>query len=120
MELSLISLVSLLVVCSAVLIRNKAMIKRRVTSIAPSLRSLLAGAGAITFGLVFATPTFAQSHQGGEASLELPDLSQVTFLNGITGHNLLLVGILISVLGLAFGLVIYMQLQRLPVHKAMK
>jgi len=119
-ELSLISLVSLLVVCSAVLIRNKAMIKRRVTSIAPSLRSLLAGAGAITFGLVFATPTFAQSHQGGEASLELPDLSQVTFLNGITGHNLLLVGILISVLGLAFGLVIYMQLQRLPVHKAMK
>ena len=120
MELSLISLVSLLVVCSAVLIRNKAMIKRRVTSIAPSLRSLLAGAGAITFGLVFATPTFAQSHQGGEASLELPDLSQVTFLNGITGHNLLLVGIVISVLGLAFGLVIYMQLQRLPVHKAMK
>jgi K(+)-stimulated pyrophosphate-energized sodium pump len=119
-ELSLISLVSLLVVCSAVLIRNKAMIKRRVTSIAPSLRSLLAGAGAITFGLVFATPTFAQSHQGGEASLELPDLSQVTFLNGITGHNLLLVGILVSVLGLAFGLVIYMQLQRLPVHKAMK
>ncbi|HEY9503834.1 MAG TPA: sodium-translocating pyrophosphatase [Pyrinomonadaceae bacterium] len=120
MELSLISLVSLLVVCSAVLIRNKAMIKRRVTSIAPSLRSLLAGAGAITFGLAFATPTFAQSHQGGEASLELPDLSQVTFLNGITGHNLLLVGIVISVLGLAFGLVIYMQLQRLPVHKAMK
>ncbi|HSE26271.1 MAG TPA: sodium-translocating pyrophosphatase [Pyrinomonadaceae bacterium] len=96
------------------------MIARRVTSIAPSLRSLLAGAGAITFGLAFATPTFAQSHQGGEASLELPDLSQVTFLNGITGHNLLLVGIVISVLGLAFGLVIYMQLQRLPVHKAMK
>jgi K(+)-stimulated pyrophosphate-energized sodium pump len=119
-ELSLISLVSLLVVCSAVLIRKKAMITRRVTSIAPSLRSLLAGAGAITFGLVFATPTFAQSHQGGEASLELPNLSEVTFLNGITGHNLLLVGILISALGLAFGLVIYMQLQRLPVHKAMK
>jgi K(+)-stimulated pyrophosphate-energized sodium pump len=119
-ELSLISLVSLLVVCSAVLIRKKAMITRGVTSIAPSLRSLLAGAGAITFGLVFATPTFAQSHQGGEASLELPDLSQVTFLNGITGHNLLLLGIVISVLGLAFGLVIYMQLQRLPVHKAMK
>jgi len=119
-ELSLISLVSLLVVCSAVLIRKKAMITRGVTSIAPSLRSLLAGAGAITFGLVFATPTFAQSHQGGEASLELPDLSQVTFLNGITGHNLLLFGIVISALGLAFGLVTYMQLQRLPVHKAMK
>jgi len=119
-ELSLISIVSLLVVCSAVLIRKKAMITRRVTSFAPSLRSLLAGAGAITFGLLFATPTFAQSHQGGEASLELPDLSQVTFLNGITGHNLLLIGIVISVLGLAFGLAIYMQLQKMPVHKAMK
>jgi len=119
-ELSLISIVSLLVVCSAVLIRKKAMITKRVTSIAPSLRSLLAGAGAITFGLLFATPTFAQSHQGGEASLELPDLSQVTFLNGITGHNLLLIGIVISILGLAFGLAIYMQLQKMPVHKAMK
>ncbi|HET6861961.1 MAG TPA: sodium-translocating pyrophosphatase, partial [Pyrinomonadaceae bacterium] len=120
MELSLILLVSLLVVCSAVLIRKKAMIARRVTSIAPSFRSFLAGAGAITFGLLFATPTFAQSHQGGEASLELPDLSQVTFLNGITGHNLLLFGIVISVLGLGFGLAIYMQLQKMPVHRAMK
>ena len=43
--------------------------------------------------LALAIPTYAQSHQGGEASLELPDLTQVTFLNGITGHNLLLFGI---------------------------
>ena len=70
--------------------------------------------------LAFALPTYAQSHQGGEANLELPDLTQVTFLNGINGHNLLLFGIVICVLGLGFGLAIYMNLQRLPVHRAMR
>jgi len=70
--------------------------------------------------LALGIPTYAQSHQGGEASLELPDLTQVTFLNGITGHNLLLFGIVICVLGLGFGLAIYMNLQRLPVHRAMR
>ena len=38
---------------------------------------------------------------GGEASLKLPDLSQVTFLGGIDGHKLLLVGLLFCVFGLA-------------------
>jgi K(+)-stimulated pyrophosphate-energized sodium pump len=70
--------------------------------------------------LAFALPTYAQSHQGGEANLELPDLTQVTFLNGINGHNLLLFGIVICILGLGFGLAIYMNLQRLPVHRAMR
>jgi K(+)-stimulated pyrophosphate-energized sodium pump len=60
--------------------------------------------------LAFALPTYAQSHQGGEASLELPDLAQVTFFNGVSGHNLLLFGIIICVLGLGFGLAIYMNL----------
>ncbi len=68
----------------------------------------------------FALPTYAQSHQGGEASLELPDLAQVTFLNGISGHNLLLGGIVVCLLGLGFGMAIYMNLQRLPVHRAMR
>jgi K(+)-stimulated pyrophosphate-energized sodium pump len=70
--------------------------------------------------LALGIPTYAQSHQGGEASLELPDLTQVTFFNGITGHNLLLFGIVICVLGLGFGLAIYMNLQRMPVHRAMR
>jgi len=39
---------------------------------------------------------------GGEASLKLPDLSQVTFL-GIDGHKLLLFGIVICIFGLGFG-----------------
>ena len=37
---------------------------------------------------------------GGEASLKLPDLTQVTFL-GMNGHNLLLIGLVFCGLGLA-------------------
>ncbi len=61
----------------------------------------------------------AASPGGGEANLILPDLSQVTFLNGIDGHTLLLGGILICLLGFAFGLVIMTQLKNLPVHPSM-
>ena len=56
---------------------------------------------------------------GGEANLQLPDLRQVTFLGGIDGHNLLLVGIVVSLLGMVFGFVIYTMLRNLPVHKSM-
>ena len=41
---------------------------------------------------------------GGEASLKLPDLSQVLFL-GIDGHRLLMIGILFCIFGLGFGLI---------------
>ncbi len=60
----------------------------------------------------------AGAHGGGEASLVLPDLSSETFL-GVTGHSLLLVGILVSALGLVFGLVVAKQLKALPVHRSM-
>jgi len=70
--------------------------------------------------IAFALPVYAQTHRGGEANLELPELTQVTFLNGINGHNLLLFGIVICVLGLGFGLAMYMNLQRMPVHRAMR
>jgi K(+)-stimulated pyrophosphate-energized sodium pump len=55
----------------------------------------------------------------GEAGLKLPDLSQVNFL-GINGHTLLAYGILFCVLGLIFGLAIYVKLKNLPVHKSMR
>ena len=50
----------------------------------------------------------------------LPELSRVTFLNGIDGHNLLLGGIVVCILGLAFGLAMYMNLKNMPVHRAMR
>jgi len=56
-----------------------------------------------------------------EIDLKLPDLSSVRFLgDSINGHNLLLFGILICVLGLLFGIVSYGQLKNLPVHRAMR
>ncbi len=76
--------------------------------------------GAAIASLAFALPTYAQHQPGGEANLQLPELDQVTFFNGITGHNLLLFGIVVCVLGLVFGLAIYMNLKKLPVHRAMR
>jgi len=56
-----------------------------------------------------------------EANLVLPDLSSQTFLAGAAnGRSLLMFGILVSVLGLVFGLVQYTQLRDLPVHKSMR
>ena len=50
--------------------------------------------------------------------LVLPDLSSQSFF-GMNGHTLLTLGLIIAVLGIVFGLVIYGQLQRLPVHRSM-
>ncbi len=79
---------------------------------------------------LFAAPTFAAApvnadtpvfqRPAGEANLVIPDLNNVKFFNSsIGGHDLLLTGFVISILGLIFGLVIYLQLKRLPVHKSM-
>ena len=57
---------------------------------------------------------------GGEASLVLPDLNQATFLGDIGGRSLLIGGLVICALGLLFGLLIYVQLRDLPVHKSMR
>jgi K(+)-stimulated pyrophosphate-energized sodium pump len=61
----------------------------------------------------------APHHGGGEANLILPDLRSESFL-GLSGHDLLLFGILVSALGLVFGLVIARQLRDLPVHRSMR
>ncbi|HEU5049505.1 MAG TPA: sodium-translocating pyrophosphatase, partial [Gemmatimonadales bacterium] len=55
---------------------------------------------------------------GGEVNLQLPDLNQGDFL-GFTGHEILLSGLLVCVLGLLFGLMSYANVKRLPVHRAM-
>jgi K(+)-stimulated pyrophosphate-energized sodium pump len=60
----------------------------------------------------------AAPRAGGEANLILPDLSQVTF-QGIDGHTLLLVGLIVCALGGLFGLVIARQLKAMAVHPSM-
>nr|WP_051681794.1 sodium-translocating pyrophosphatase [Cellulomonas sp. HZM] len=57
---------------------------------------------------------------GGEASLQLPDLSSVTVLGGMSGRVLLGLGLVVCALGLAFGVATYLQLRRLPVHPSMR
>ena len=57
---------------------------------------------------------------GGEASLVLPDLNSAKFFNdSVGGKDLLYSGLVVSVVGLAFGLMIYSQLKNMPVHKSM-
>ncbi len=67
--------------------------------------------------LLGAAPVFAQ----GEADLRLPDLSTVTIngLGGIGGREVLMVGLVVSALGLVFGLMMYRHLRDLPVHSSM-
>ncbi len=61
----------------------------------------------------------ASEHRpGGEVNLRLPDLNQGDFL-GFTGHEILLSGLLVCVLGLLFGLWSYNRVKNLPVHRSM-
>src|SRR5215203_1018081 len=55
---------------------------------------------------------------GGEVNIQLPDLNQGDFL-GMTGHQILLSGLVVCVLGLLFGLWTYTAVKNLPVHKSM-
>ncbi|HWE01025.1 MAG TPA: sodium-translocating pyrophosphatase [Tepidisphaeraceae bacterium] len=54
----------------------------------------------------------------GDQDLVLPDLKSQTFF-GVNGHTLLMMGLVIALLGIGFGLVIYAQLKKLPVHRSM-
>jgi K(+)-stimulated pyrophosphate-energized sodium pump len=65
---------------------------------------------------ILGAPTAALA---SEADLVLPDLKTQQFF-GMSGHTLLALGLVIAALGIVFGLVIYMQLQKLPVHRSMK
>ncbi len=57
-------------------------------------------------------------HHGGEANLILPDLSSVQVL-GMSGHSLLLIGMLVALGGLVFGVVALLQVKNLPTHRSM-
>jgi K(+)-stimulated pyrophosphate-energized sodium pump len=77
-------------------------------------------AAAVTLFLLHASTAFAQPSEaaGGEANLQLPDLSSVSFL-GMDGHKLLTIGLIFCAFGLVFGLAICLQLKNMPVHKSM-
>jgi K(+)-stimulated pyrophosphate-energized sodium pump len=89
-----------------------------------SIKALLSSVAllAITlFGLTaFAQPRgMAAHHGGGEDSLRVPDLLDTQQFFGLPAAHLLQLGLIVCVLGIVFGLVIFMQLKNAPVHKSM-
>ncbi len=88
-----------------------------MTSVLSWMTSMAAQAGASPEVATAAAHTSARPHS--EADLVLPDFRQVEFM-GINGWNILLLGILVSAIGMIFGLVVYRRLRDLPVHSAMK
>ena len=66
----------------------------------------------------FATATALRA---SEADLKIPSLETVKFdgLFGVTGIQLMYMGILMCAIGMTFGLVQYWQTKALPVHKSM-
>jgi K(+)-stimulated pyrophosphate-energized sodium pump len=79
-----------------------------------------AAGSALVLMLISAGTAMADESTSGEANLKLPDLSEVRFLWGIDGHQLLVWGILFCIFGLAFGMTIYVRLKNLPVHRSMR
>jgi K(+)-stimulated pyrophosphate-energized sodium pump len=80
---------------------------------ANALRSIILG--------LLALALIAPQALASEAELVLPDLNDASTASffGLTGHNLLLGGLAVCVLGMLFGLVMYVQLKNLPVHRSM-
>ena len=56
---------------------------------------------------------------GGEANLELPDLSGVVVGLGLGGRALLLIGLVVCLAGLGFGVFTFVRLRRAAVHESM-
>jgi K(+)-stimulated pyrophosphate-energized sodium pump len=85
------------------------------------IRSVMRALMTVVALVALGAPLFAQE-AGGEANLKLPrlDLPGVTFLGGISGTNLLLGGLVVSALGLIFGLIIFTRLRNMPVHDSMR
>jgi K(+)-stimulated pyrophosphate-energized sodium pump len=69
-------------------------------------------------GLVLLAIFLPQVALAGEADLILPDLGSVDFL-GMSGRSLLMGGMVICIFGFIFGLVQFLQVKNIKVHKCM-
>jgi K(+)-stimulated pyrophosphate-energized sodium pump len=75
---------------------------------------------AVLAGLALPSALLAapEHRPGGEVNLQVPSLDQGSFF-GLTGHQFLLGGLVVCVLGLLFGLLTYLGVRKLPVHRSM-
>ncbi len=105
---------------------------QRIFRSAPVGRGFLTSALAVVLtALTLLTPMAPAAEgghkPGGEVNIVLPDLKNqtvnVTFLpmlgGGVSGHSLLMAGLIVCVAGMLFGLAMYVQLKRMPVHSSM-
>ena len=82
-------------------------------------RGLVALIPVVMLAVAILAPIPALAAEGGEANLQLPDLGTVDFFGGTNGRTLLMVGLVVSALGLGFGLMMYTSLKNMPVHASM-
>ncbi len=89
------------------------------------VKALLASAAFLVLSL-FGLSALAQGaehapvhHGGGEDSLVVPSQLDTIEFFGMPASHLLMLGLIVSALGIAFGMVVYVQLKNAPVHKSM-
>ena len=90
-------------------------------SLLSTISGLAATAGAAPAAVAAGAANLANTaymRPKSELDLDLPDFSAVHFL-GMSGRSLLMIGLVVCVLGLAFGMSIYAKLKNSPVHKSM-
>jgi K(+)-stimulated pyrophosphate-energized sodium pump len=93
---------------------------RRAVGTAALLLIMLALGGTVIASQPETVPAERATHRpGGEANLVLPDLRQ-TDVGGYNSRTLLLGGLVVSALGVFFGLGILNQIKNLPVHRSMR
>ena len=88
---------------------------KRINAVKNKLqRFFLPFLGMAAFSQIIGTTVWAS-----EADIVVPDLNTGNYF-GMTGHDLLLGGIVICLLGMVFGWVAFQGLKKLPVHKSMR
>jgi K(+)-stimulated pyrophosphate-energized sodium pump len=76
--------------------------------------------GVSAFAQMARHPVLAPMHHGGgEDSLVIPAQMDTLEFFGMPASHLLMLGLIVSALGVVFGLVVYQQLKNAPVHKSM-
>ncbi|HEY4016179.1 MAG TPA: sodium-translocating pyrophosphatase [Polyangiaceae bacterium] len=65
------------------------------------------------------TAAAAATHGADEGSLRVPSEMDTQLFFGLPASHLLMGGLVVCALGIAFGLVVYVQLKNAPVHKSM-
>ena len=63
---------------------------------------------------------FVSKASASEADIKIPNLDTVSFLNGsLSGHQILMIGLAVCVVGILFGWWQYLKTKALPVHDSM-